>query len=826
MRLSSSGIRGTVRAGLQLLACIVPLAVATRAATNDIVLKQGVALALGGRMGRTPFRVDPVEARIVRGEWTLPAAGDSLPGPGGTNRVWEAVTAGEDGTFQHRAVRGGYFSVPFVSDSDRILLLRAAGHSMAYVNGEPRAGDIYRNGSVSLPVAIRKGTNDLLFATGRGPLSVVLSEPEKPVAIDHRDTTFPDLVLGQANDTHGAVILVNATRQPLDGLTLVSELPGGSRTETAVPRIPALGTHKAAFRIRHSGSARTNTVPLTLHLRQGRTQLDTTRFTLPLRRPEETRRETFVSGIDGSVQYFSFVPARPVAGDTTPAGVVLSAHGASVEAQGQAACYTPKARLHVAAPTNRRPFGFDWEDWGRRDAIEVLDLVQSKYRTDRSRTYLTGHSMGGHGTWQMGATLPDRFAALAPSAGWISFATYAGGRRAEPTNDIQRLLFRAWNTSDTLGLVTNYLHHGIYILHGDADDNVPVGQARTMRSVLEGFHKDFDWHEQPGAGHWWGNACVDWPPMFELFARRRIPHPSEVRHIRFATANPGASAASHWVTIEAQQRALDFSRVDLRWDAAARRFSGTTENVARLVLNPPGLDDGRPVHVELDGQTLSNPPVRTKPALLRLARVQGVWQPAPAAPAAHKGPHRAGPFKEAFGHRMLFVYATRGTAEENAWAYAKARFDSESFWYRGNASIELVPDTAFNPSRDRDRGVIVYGNADNNAAWKALLGDSPVQVTRDAVRIGDRTLAGTDLACLFVRPRPGSDIASVGVVSGTGPVGLRLNDRVPYFMAGVAYPDVTVFGPESLDIGAGGARATGFFGNDWSVESGEIAFRP
>src|SRR5207249_1249684 len=82
-----------------------------------------------------------------------------------------------------------------------------------------------------------------------------------------------------------------------------------------------------------------------------------------------------------------------------------------VEAQGQADAYASKPWGHLVAPTNRRPFGFDWEDWGRLDALEVLDHAQQLLQTDPQRTYLTGHSMGGHGAWQVGATYPDRFAA-------------------------------------------------------------------------------------------------------------------------------------------------------------------------------------------------------------------------------------------------------------------------------------------------------------------------------------------------------------------------------------------------------------------------------
>jgi hypothetical protein len=93
------------------------------------------------------------------------------------------------------------------------------------------------------------------------------------------------------------------------------------------------------------------------------------------------------------------------------------------------------------------------------------------------------------------------------------------------------------------------------------------------------------------------------------------------------------------------------------------------------------------------------------------------------------------------------------------------------------------------------------------------------------VTIGAREIIGEDLACLFVRPRPGSDRALVGVVAGTGTAGVRLTERLPYFISGVGYPDCVVLGSEVLRDGTAGVRVAGFFGNDWSVESGDFAWR-
>jgi hypothetical protein len=149
---------------------------------------------------------------------------------------------------------------------------------------------------------------------------------------------------------------------------------------------------------------------------------------------------------------------------------------------------------------------------------------------------------------------------------------------------------------------------------------------------------------------------------------------------------------------------------------------------------------------------------------------------------------------------------------------AKARYDAETFWYRGNGSIDVVADTAFDPKAEPDRNVVLYGHQGSNAAWKHLLGPSPVQVEAGVVKAGDREAKGTDLGVLLVRPRPGSDRAVVAAVAGTGSVGLRLTDRLPYFASGVGYPDWLVFDSK-------GIAGAGYFGNDWKLETGENAWR-
>lgn len=818
--------------------------------TNELVIRNALVLESTGRAGRNTLFTDALESRLVAGERLTPAAGDSITLPDGRTRTWTASEVDTNGWFTGPALRGGYAFFSVEATEPRILLLNASGHSMAYVNGDPRAGDIYQYGYVQSPVLLHPGRNDFLLATGRGRLQARLLPPRASVAFNLGDSTTPDLMVGEEVQVKAAVVLVNATTNWIHELDLNAKY-AGRVTRTAVPSIPPLGVRKVGFSI--AGAApkqpgKTTVELVLLSPAMGRRTLDTAPLELRVRTPDQTHKRTFVSEIDGSVQYYAINPGTQLPPGEPPA-LFLSLHGASVQGLGQAEAYGPKRWGHIVSPTNRRPYGFDWEDWGRLDALEVLSLATTRLSPDPSRIYLTGHSMGGHGTWNFGATFPDRFAAIAPSAGWISFFSYAGTDAFTNATPVERILRRAAASSDTLALQTNYLQQGIYILHGDADDNVPVTEARRMREELGRFHHDFDWYEQPGAGHWWGNsdepgaACVDWPPMFDFFARHRIPAETDLRRVRFVTVNPGVSARSHWVGIEAQQQALTPSEANVLWDPGLQRLTATTHNVQRLVLetaqfgrlHEPGL------LLEIDGQKLSGlkpgpaSPTVAAPSVgepkpwvrpVQLEQMDGHWGVATATPVARKNPRRNGPFKDAFRHRMIFVFGTRGTPEENAWALARARFDAEAFWYRGNGAVEVMSDTQFDPAKNRDRGIILYGHAEMNAAWPVLLAHSPVQVRRGQVQVGGRIVERDDLATLFLQPRPDSAVASVGVVAGTGMKGLRLTQRLPYFMAGTGYPDCLVLAPEFLAKGTAGIVTAGFFGNDWSVTTGDFAWTP
>jgi|694.fasta_scaffold03018_17 dienelactone hydrolase len=802
--------------------------------SSEIKITEGWVVSAGATpRGRISLPSDPLEFAYLRNQLNFPIPDqDESPSAEGLPN-WKKIKADEQGNFTGRELFGSWLACYVDSPNDSVWLLDAQGHSSVRINGTPRVGDVYSNGSVELPVSLKKGRNLLLFSSGRGRINARLKTTQKKLYLSQRDNTFPTLLRDERTEMLGALLVVNATTEPIRDLLLRVTGEGLTPSNSTVPFLPPLSTRKVPIKLQPLNNSleswKADSVSIDIQLIRSNSPsdiLDQTQIALSVRNSNQKHRRTFHSQIDGSVQYFGVVP--PLDGSLksdTPPSLILTLHGAGVEGEGQANVYAPKPNTYVIAPTNRRNFGFDWEDWGRLDAIEVLQLASKLFGTNPRRTYLTGHSMGGHGTWHIGTLFPDRFAAIGPSAGWISFSTYAG--RGAPVNDdpVAKMLRRPLLTSDTLARKSNLSQQGVYILHGDADDNVPVDQARTMRENLATFHPDFVYKEQPGAGHWWGDACCDWPPLIQFFESHEIRAASDATQVDFVTPNPAVSASCFWATIDRQIVQCELSEIHLQWNKTDFTISGSTKNVQRLgidtkVLTKAATEKQSSLKLDIDGSILSDIEFRQQDTIW-LVREGEEWSIDTTTNESQKNRNRNGVFKEAFNQRFVLIYGTEGNADENSWMLDRARFDAETFWYRGNGSVDIIPDSAWKDLTEKNRNVIVYGNASINSVWREVLSDSPVQVLRDQWSIKKESENKESASILMIRPQANHPNFSIGAIGGTDLLAMRATNRIPIFSSGTNYPDLLIATPDFLQKGTAAIRRVGFFGNDWSIENGE-----
>ncbi len=482
--------------------------------------------------GRRPVRPDAVfAAHLLDPASPPPQVGQELTGESGTAQ-WHAAPAGEAGG----PIEGGaYAFCALIAPHDGVYLARLSGAWQLYVNGRPHLGDAYRYGFAGVPVELHAGANQIYVTGARGAFDLEFTPATDPVLVCIEDMTLPDVV-ARARPADGSIergsngkLLVglpmfSCSAQPLSGLA-VSVGPNGAfepgffrPLESVVqPLAPVSVTLELECQA-DLDPAPGERLPLELFVSwSGSTRPLIVRTELQVKQREAPRLVTFRSAIDDSVQEYGLREALESPRDA--AGLVVSLHGASVEARNQIEAYSSKAQLGIVAPTNRRPYGFDWQDWGRMDVYEVIEHYGAH---DARRRYLTGHSMGGHGTWHLAANDPGLWSAIAPSAGWQSFDTYG----SRPQGALREVWHAADAASRTIDHIDALAQLPIFLLHGADDETVPAQEAHDMERLLRAASAELlEVHYEPGVGHWWdgerapGADCVDWPGIWDLFER-------------------------------------------------------------------------------------------------------------------------------------------------------------------------------------------------------------------------------------------------------------------------------------------------------------------
>jgi len=141
------------------------------------------------------------------------------------------------------------------------------------------------------------------------------------------------------------------------------------------------------------------------------------------------------------------------------------------------------------------------EIWSNDSLLALLDEITGKYRVDESRVYLTGLSMGGYGTWRLGLTHPERFAAIVPICGGGDLITVllAKGEKA-----------RALKTL------------GVWAFHGGKDPVVPLQESeRMIELVRKAGVRDVNLKVYPEAGHDSWTETYKNPELYDWLLRHQ-----------------------------------------------------------------------------------------------------------------------------------------------------------------------------------------------------------------------------------------------------------------------------------------------------------------
>jgi predicted peptidase len=148
-------------------------------------------------------------------------------------------------------------------------------------------------------------------------------------------------------------------------------------------------------------------------------------------------------------------------------------------------------------------------------AIATLDAATKEFHGDTSRTYLTGLSMGGYGTWYLAQKYPGRFAALVVICGGIH--PPAATLKAHP--ELIKWAPEAGPKSYAeaaarIGKVP------VWIFHGADDEIVPVTESQRMQAAMKQIGAEVHYTEYTGVKHVSWDKAYDDPTLFPwLFSK-------------------------------------------------------------------------------------------------------------------------------------------------------------------------------------------------------------------------------------------------------------------------------------------------------------------
>ena len=235
-----------------------------------------------------------------------------------------------------------------------------------------------------------------------------------------------------------------------------------------------------------------------------------------------------------------------------------------------------------------------WTDSGTEEF--VMDLIEAAKRTakvDPNRVYITGHSMGGYGSWTLGAHHADVFAGAAP---------YAGAPTAYYRSPTDKTV-----TGIQDGVLPNFYNLPLHVYQSLDDLNVTpesnIFANKALQELKKRFPEGFNWKyvEVNGRGHAAPQEGY-LPSQKWLASMPRVPRP---KTFLWQPALPW-KRHFYWLYWQSPElaallevRAKPNNHIEITWHEG----SGASEGQS-VLLGEPLVDLSKPVTVAVNGETL------------------------------------------------------------------------------------------------------------------------------------------------------------------------------------------------------------------------------
>jgi len=393
---------------------------------------------------------------------------------------------------------------------------------------------------------------------------------------------------------------------------------------------------------------------------------------------------------------------------------------------------------------------------GDNDILRVIGLAKEQFNVDEDRVYLTGDSMGGWGTWNVGTRHPDLFAAIAPVYGGADYHSQLSEEQLAALSPFERLRNEK---ESSFALADGLLSMPILVHHGDVDRSVNVDYSRWGVRLLERWGYNVRYREIPGRGH---EALDVMNDIIEWFLQhRRNASPTHVR-IRSAELR---NASAYWAKVEQMASPYEFAVVDAEV-VGPNVIRLDTQNVVDVVLSPaaPLVQSRKPVKVVWNGVVRQLEP---KDGCLRL-RADG-YMPA----SLHKSPQLPGSIGDFTGTPFAVVVGTVSKDPDMAALCREKAENFAGFWRQWqNQPARVFKDTELTPADAARYSLLLFGGPAENVITAQLADRLPLKISAEQIQIGEKAFRAADAVVQMIYPNPLNPERYVCVVAATSADGM------------------------------------------------------
>lgn len=452
----------------------------------------------------------------------------------------------------------------------------------------------------------------------------------------------------------------------------------------------------------------------------------------------------------------------------------------------------------------------NWDFIGEDDLyLLIADLEQttpfhSAIHLDRRRLYLEGGSMGGHGGYREAFRYPDRFAAIAPAAGWTTYKEFYAhwyDRTDSPhmPDYVDPARRPVLETASSLWQAANGRNVWLYLVYDTNDGvNPPVNQQEVLKKLQTAGSDRF----ATRVGRKGHVGSYSAPANYAFFLTKSLAgRPPDI----FYTTNDLHYNRSYWLTIDRLQFTRQWGSVDVHVTGSRdfQRIEVRTKRVLGFTLNLAGapLDLSQPVYVAVDGSGAV--PVVHRRSVTFCAQLDSgyhlrSWLPMRRSrfPRLRKRPGLSGPLADAFRTPFVVLYGTRhgtlpGTVANPDWVAAQHFAAEWNGWmtlhWRGGEKppaarrtdwwtppypfspgplvpgqqpiLTPLPDTAFTEETlPTQENLILFGDPTTNWVIAGIASDLPLALSPPGavpgIRVAGRLYQGPGIHYFFLAPNP------------------------------------------------------------------------